>query len=214
MAGEIELSTGNAPVWVRLFPWIFNREGKTHMWFLLHHGRLSFFQKHTRSYEALYPLQKLLSIEVLSVMQISFLFFCNPPLYLPTYPTSKPSLLWSPRLPHPVSAHKRSLHLILPSLPPTLPQHNFVPVDYTTDAIQPVRVFPEALPFSPLCHFHSIWLLPLSSLPRLIGPAEPNLGEPIGRLQRTGAACTSVSPSVYNAAPFGIWPEEFCKCWG
>ena len=145
-------------------------------------------------------------------MQISFLFLCNHPLYLPTCPTSKPSLLWSPRLAHPVSAHKCFLLLTLPSLPPTLPQHNFVPVDYTIDAIQPVRVFPEAS--FPLCHFHSIWLLPLSSLPRLIGPAEPNLGEPIGRLQRTEAACTSVSQSVHNAAPFGIWPEEFCKCWG
>lgn len=156
MAGKIELSTENSPVWVRLFPWLFNREEKTHMWFLFHDGRLSFLRKYTRYYETLYLLQKF--IKVLSVMQISFLF-CNHPLYLPTCPTSKPSLLWSPCLSHPVNTHKHSLHLTLPSLPPPPPKHNFLPVDYTLDANKPVRGFPEAL--FPLPHFHLIWLLPL-----------------------------------------------------
>ena len=117
-----------------------------------------FFQKYNKYSETLHWLQKLIFIKALSVNQISFLFFCNHPLSLPTCPTSKPSLLLSPRLPHPLSAHKHYLSICPPFRPPSPTQLRASWTIYHR-CNQHVRSFPGASFL--LCHFSSNWLLPL-----------------------------------------------------
>lgn len=103
---------------------------RTHIWFLFFDDILSFFQKYNRCSDMLYPRQKLIFINTLSVIQISFLFFYNHPLpsHMSYFQTQ------SPLVPTPSSPTQRSqtLHLTLPSLPPTLPnttlyQWNYIP---------------------------------------------------------------------------------------